>query len=140
LKNKFENFLTTSDNTTKGLKIAKDAIGFLTDNLDSVIKWGLTFVGTLIAIKGMLYATRTAVFLYNVAIGLQAGFSKTASIAIGKNAVALGAYKVAQIASTAWTWIATTAMSAWAVAMNLGLWPILAIIAAIAALIAIFYY
>ncbi|WP_036384063.1 phage tail tape measure protein [Muricauda sp. MAR_2010_75] len=54
--------------------------------------------------------------------------------------VALAAYTIVQGIMTAATWVATAASTAFAVAVNLGLWPILLIIAAIAALIAIFYY
>ncbi|MBO0323039.1 phage tail tape measure protein [Muricauda sp. CAU 1633] len=54
--------------------------------------------------------------------------------------VALAAYTVVQGIMTAATWAGTAASTAFAVAVNLGLWPILAIIAAIAAVIAIFYY
>jgi hypothetical protein len=73
-------------------------------------------------------------------MGIFGAVSGAASIKIGANTTALAAYNVMQTIMTAGTWIATTAMTAWGIAMNLGLWPILAIIAAITAIIAIFYY
>ncbi|PXX26282.1 TP901 family phage tail tape measure protein [Thalassospira sp. 11-3] len=54
--------------------------------------------------------------------------------------VGLMAYNVAMGVYTVSTQIATAATTAFGVALNLGLWPILAIIAGIAAIIAIFYY
>lgn len=76
----------------------------------------------------------------SIAMGVYGAISGTASIAIGSNAVALNAYKIAQSAMTVGTYLASAAMTVFGIAMNLGLWPILAIIAAIGAIIAIFYY
>lgn len=140
IKNSFLN-ATTATNTNNGaLNLLKDSLFFVSKNMDSVI----AVIGTLLIAYGALkvaqIASATWTFVSSVAMGVYGAATGKASIAIGKNTVALGAYKTMQAIMTAGTWLATTASTAFAVAINLGLWPILAVIAAIAAIIAIFYY
>lgn len=76
LKNSWTNMLTASDNASKGLNYAKRIIGFLSDNLDTIVTIGVGFIGFLaawkianLAIKGSLIATRaisTAFYIYDM--------------------------------------------------------------------------
>jgi len=78
--------------------------------------------------------------LSSVAMGIAAVNAGAMSLNMKGNAIAIGTYNVATKLMAAGTWIATAATTAFGIAMNLGLWPILAIIAAVAAIIAVFYY
>lgn len=76
LKNRWVNMLTSSDNASKGLNIAKRIIELLTDNLGTIVKVGLGFIGFLTAwkvanllLKGSLIASRaiaTAFYIYDM--------------------------------------------------------------------------
>ena len=97
-------------------------------NLLGVIKF---LIKAYIAFKIILWASQAALFAYNVALGVMGALSGTASIAIGLNSVALGAYQIA-------SWSATASAWAFATGVNAGLWPILLIVAAVAAVILVF--
>ena len=140
LKNSFTNLITTNDNATTGVNLAKNALGFLADNMDIVVGSVLTLVFAYGAMKAIVLATNVATFLSSVALGVQNAALKRSIFFVEGNAVAKTADTVVTYAMAAATWVATTAATAFAFAVNLGLWPILAIIAAIVAIIAIFYY
>ncbi len=71
-------------------------------------------VGTFAKVIGL---ARYGVMAYNVVLGVMSGLSATASIAVGRSAVALKAYAVTQK-------IVTAATKAWAVASAFALTPI----------------
>lgn len=121
-----------ADKFAKGLQ-------WIADNFDKIVKGAKLFLKTLLALKilsisttGVMWGIAAATVAYNIAIGLAGALTGTANIAIGKSPVALAAYEIAM-------WASATATAAWAAAMNLGLWPLLLIALAIAALIAIIY-
>ena len=91
--------------------------------------------GLLIAFKLTVWGVRAAVFAQNIAMGINAARVGAMSLAMKGNVVAQTAYKIAMALTTGTTWLATAATTAFGVALNLGLWPILAIIAAITAVI-----
>ncbi len=128
LKARFVNILTASDNSDRSLNIMKSTVIFLTDNLSTIITVAGLFIGALIGLKIILIAVTTYTTLYNVAMGVMGVITGKASIAIGSNAVALGAYKTVLAIATAAQWVFNAAMAA-----N----PIGLIIAAIIALIAL---
>ncbi len=115
LKDSFTNFLTTNEQTTIGLTIAKNTMGFLADNIENVIGIAIGLVGFVAIIKAITLA---------MTIG-QAVTAAYATITAWYSGVALtAAFTGASFASVIWATIA----------------PILLVIAAIAAIIAIFYY
>lgn len=135
----YTNLLIKTAATGSGLEMVQKTLFFVSDNMEVLVVTGASLVGIFGGIKAALIAAKVATVGYNVVLGLSAGFSKTAAISIGQNTVALGAYKVAQALSTGATWLATTATTAFGIALNAGLWPITLVIAAIAGLIALFY-
>ena len=140
IKNSFTNTLVSGDELNGALVLLKDGAFWLSENMDSVLA---AVGGLLIAfglLKAILIVSAIWTFISSVAMGIYGAVSGKASVNIGKNTIALGAYKTMQVLMTAGTWLATAAMTAFSVVMNLGLWPILAIVAGILALIAIFYY
>lgn len=110
-----------------------EKFGKMIENNPNLAATLLAVAGGLYAIKVVSWAATLATNAYWVAQGLSAFWNGAATEAQAANSIAMGVYSAA-------TWIATVAASAFAIAVNLGLWPILAIIAAIAAIIAIFYY
>jgi TP901 family phage tail tape measure protein len=84
----------------------------------------------LVAWKIALIAAKVVMVGYNIGLGIMGALSGTASIAIGKNTVALYSYKIASALASAATW-------AFGAALSVGLWPITLTVAAIAALVAI---
>ncbi|RDY57713.1 phage tail tape measure protein [Flagellimonas nanhaiensis] len=137
---RFTNVLLKTSTTGTGLERVQNILFFVADNMETIVVVGASLVGMFGLMKAIVWGSQIAMVAYNVALGIHGALQGAASINIGKSAVALGAYKVAMGISTAVTWLATTATTAFGVALNVGLWPILAIIAAIAALIAVFYY
>jgi TP901 family phage tail tape measure protein len=140
LKDSFTNYLTTNDQTIGGLNLAKGALGFLASNIDLVVLSVISIIGFLALLKTIMIISSTWTFLSSIAMGVYGAATGKASIAIGKNTVALAAYKTMQTLMTVGTWLATAATTAFGVAMAIATSPIFLIIAAIAAIIAIFYY
>lgn len=138
MKNQFLNVTTATNSDNKALALLGKTMDYVSENMDIIVGIGASAIGMFGAMKAVIWGTQAATVAYNLVLGAQAALSGTASIAIGKNAVALGAYKTVQVSSTAVTWLAAAATTAFGVAMNLGLWPILAIIAAVVGVIAIF--
>ncbi len=122
------NMLTGSNDANSALNTVKKTIQFLTKNMGTIVSIGSKIILFFIAWKALLIASRVSLIAYNVVVGIFAALSGTASIAIGKNAVALGAYKLVLAIVTAGQWALNAAMLA-----N----PIGLIIIAIVALIAI---
>lgn len=94
-------------------------------------------VGGLVLFKATVWGVRAAIFAQNIAMGINAARMGAMSLAMKGNIVAQTAYKVAMGIGTGVTWLATAATTAFGIALNLGLWPILAIIAAVVAVIAV---
>lgn len=128
LKASWINMLVTSDKASSGLNTAKNVIGFLADNMNTIVSIGSKILIFFLAWKALLLLTRAALIGYNVVLGITGALSSTASVAIGANAVALAAYKATAVIATAAQWALNVAMTA-----N----PIGLIIVGIAALIAI---
>jgi TP901 family phage tail tape measure protein len=129
LKAKWVNIITTSDKAGSALDATKSVVGFLTDNMETLVSWGtkaLLFFG---AWKAALVAGRIALIAYNIGLGVTGALSATASIAIGQNAIALGAYKV-----TAWAAAAATQSLNFVMALNPWVAAAIAIGAVIAAI------
>lgn len=115
LKNSAVNFVTTNDQANKGLNIAKDALGFVADNITTVINVGLGLLGFIALIKGLSLA-------FTIGQAIIAGYT-----------LVTGAYSAVAVT-------AALTGSSFAVVIWATLAPILAVIAAVAAIIAIFYY
>lgn len=136
----YSNLIIKNATAGSGLERIQSLLFYVSDNMETLMAVGVGLIATMGGIKATVILAKVATVGYNLVLGLSAGFSNTAAVAIGKNTVALGAYKLAQITTTAATWLATAASTAFAIAVNAATWPILAVIAAIAAVIAIFYY
>lgn len=128
LKNRWVNIITSSDGATSSLNTAKNVIGFLTDNMDTIVSIGSKILIFFAGWKALLIVSKAVMIGYNVALGVMGALSGSASVAIGANTVALGAYKVVLALVTAAQWALNVAMTA-----N----PIGLIIVAVAALIAL---
>lgn len=94
-------------------------------------------IGAIITIKGLIIASKIALVGYNVVMGIHTAITQNNKRALIGNAVAQGAYRVAMIAGTVATGIATAATTAFGIALNASIWPITLIVLAIAAVIAI---
>jgi TP901 family phage tail tape measure protein len=115
LKASFTNYLTTNDQTIQGLNLAKDVLGFLADNISTVIAVAGGLIGFVLAIKAI-----NAVML--IGQGIMAAYSAVTAVysAVAVTAALTGA----SFAAVIWATLA----------------PILLVVAAIAAIIAIFVY
>jgi TP901 family phage tail tape measure protein len=112
LKNTWVNLLVSNNKANASMVFAKDAIKFITDNLGTIVGVGFKVLTFFAAWKAILLVTRAGLIAYNVVLGITGALSGAASIAIGKNAVALGAYNVATKAVTAAQWLWNAAMAA----------------------------
>ena len=137
IRTSFLNATTATNSNNEALSSVKDVLNFVSKNMEDLIGWAGLLIGGFISLKGLIWGVQAATWAYNTAVGFSAGLTGNMTKAIAKNEIALKAYKFAQIIGTAWTWLATAATTAFGVALNLGLWPILAIIAAIVAVVLI---
>ncbi len=139
IKTSFLNVTTATNDNSTGLTVLKDALKFVAKNMGTIVTVALSFVAAFVAMKAILFATRAGMLAYNVVLGINTALTQKNKKALIANTVATNAYKIAMGIGTAATWLATAATTAFGVALNLGLWPILAIVAAITAVIAIIY-
>lgn len=130
LQSAIEGLIIKISNSTGALGGFRNVVDFVTKNIETIAKWIARLVGLFILIKAAILLSRTALIAYNIILGITGALSGKAAIGIGKNIVALKAYRVAAT-------IASIAAKVWAVALNLGIWPITLIALGIAALIGI---
>lgn len=133
----FSNVILESTTTSGTLTIVSDAFFWISENMDTVVSAAVLLVGAFVAMKGIVWAYNTAAFINAAVIGLQAAAAGTLNATVKKNTVSMIAYRAAMIIGTIATKVATLATTAFAFAMNAGIWPITLIILAIIAVIAI---
>lgn len=112
LKNKWVNFITTSDKASQGINMARKAIGFLADHMETIIDVGVKVLAFFALWKASIIAIRVATTAYNIALGVTGALTGVANIAIGKSAIALQAYNVATRVAAAAQWLWNAALSA----------------------------
>ncbi len=127
----FKNATVSTDSNNKAVNLAKDAMFFLAENMNTVVGIGASLIGLFIAYKAIVFIASVYTGLYNGAIALTTFLKKNA---IATYIIENGIIALQIIAITA----ATVAQWAFAAAVSAGLWPVLAIIAAIALVITIF--
>ena len=135
IKNSFTNVILKQATAGSGLDYLQKTLFFVSDNMDMVVVSGAALIGMYATMKAIVWGTKVATAAYNVALGVHTAITQTNKRALISNTVAQAAYKVAMGAGAAVTWVGTAATTAFGVAMNLSLWPILAIIAAIAGVV-----
>ncbi len=135
MKAAWVNLITGSDGANSALNTVKNTIGFVTDNLDTIVSVGSKILLFFAAWKVTIIAARTALLIYNVALGVSSALSSTAAIAVGANTTALAAYNFMSKIVTASIWLWTTAQTAINILMTAN--PIGLIIVGVAALIAL---
>jgi len=129
--NSFNNLLTAEAQQGSKLQFLQKVLFGVADNMGKILTVAGILIGSFITMKAIVIAATIVNTAYSIGLGIMGVASGTASIAIGQNAIALGAYKVM-------AWLATTATSSFAVALFAATWPVLAVIAAIVAVILIF--
>ncbi len=128
LKNGWVNIITSSSEAGSALATANNIIVFLTKNMETIVSVGTKILIFFAAWKAILIIGKVVMIAYNVALGVMGALSGVASIAIAKNAIAMGAYKAVLAIATAAQWLWNAALLA-----N----PIGLIIVGVAALIAL---
>lgn len=142
VKNAFINQMVSGDKLSPTMEKLKNGMAWLADNMDSVFKWAFRLITAFAIFKGILLAAEVAMVAYNIVLGISSALSTTASIAVGQNAIALGAYNVMTKIATASTWLWNGAVKAytaaqWLLNVAMDANPIGLIVLGIAALIAI---
>lgn len=137
IKTSFLNVTTATQTNSSALGFLKNILIFVSDNMATLVGVAGTLIASYGVMKAVIWATRAALFAKNVVLGVQIALGKKSIMSLRGNIIAMNAYKIAMGIGTAVTWLATAATTAFGIALNLGLWPILLIIAAIAAVIAV---
>lgn len=135
IKTSFLNATTATQGNNKALDFLKSIMFSVGDNMNTVIAIGGGLIAGFVLMKAILIGTTIATGAYNIALGINTAITQTNKKALIGNTIATNAYKVAMAIGTGVTWLATAATTAFGIALNLGLWPILAIIAAIVAVV-----
>lgn len=130
LKASFVNLITTNDKTNSILLVTKKIIGFLADNMSTILTSIGVLIGLFIGFKAIVLAVTIATGAYNIALGIMGGLSGSASIAIGQSTLALNAYRIASSLASAAQWVLNTSIMGF---------PLVWIIAGITALIGLIY-
>ena len=137
IKDSFTNLILKQATAGSGLSTFRDILFFVSDNMGVLLGMAGSLIGAFVLMKAIVWGTKIATAAYNIALGINTALTQKNKRALIGNVVAQGAYKVAMGIGAAATWIATAATTAFTIAMNLGLWPILAIVAAVVGLILI---
>jgi TP901 family phage tail tape measure protein len=135
IKTSFLNATTATQSNNGALEWFKETLFSVGDNIESIIVAAASLVGAFILMKAIVLGTAIVTGAYNIALGINTAITQTNKKAIIGNTLATNAYKVAMAIGTGVTWLATAATTAFGIALNLGLWPILLIIAAIVAVV-----
>jgi TP901 family phage tail tape measure protein len=128
LKNGWTNILTASDKASSSLSTVKSVVGFLTDNLETIVSVGTNVILFFGAWKALLIISRIALFAYNIALGIYSALTHRAIIFTAAQTVAMRAQLITARLMTAALW-------AWNAAMAAN--PIGIVVLAIAGLVAI---
>ncbi len=112
LKNSWVNLLTGSTAATSGLLKAKDAIHFVTANLDTIVSVGINVLKFYALFKGALLASRAALIGYNIVYGVNNALQQKSLFYTEGNIVAKNADLVTTKAVTAATWLWNAALTA----------------------------
>lgn len=122
------NLITSSDKATSSLSTVKNVIGFVTENLDTIVSISSKILLFFIAWKAILIVSSLALGAYNIVLGITGALTGIVSLAVGKSAIAMKAYRATLAIATAAQWLWNAALMA-----N----PIGLIIIGVAALIAL---
>lgn len=128
LKNKWVNMITGTDKTSKGIEKVRGAVQFLTEHLETVVSLAAGVIGFFIAWKALIIGSKIAMFLFNIALGINNALQKKSLFFTQHNTAA----KYADLVTTK---LMTAAQWAWNAAMTAN--PIGLIVVAIIALIAL---
>lgn len=128
VKNAFINQMISGNKLSPSMEKLKERLVWVADNMDLIFTWAQRLITAFLIWKAIVIGTQTALILYNVALGVTSALSSTASVAVGRNAIALAAYNVTAKAASVGQWLLNAAMTA-----N----PIGIVIVAIAALVGI---
>jgi TP901 family phage tail tape measure protein len=134
LGNKMMNMILFNKEASEGMDSVASGLGWMADNLSTVVTWVVRLTGAYLAFKAIQIAVNGSIALYNIALGISVALGKTSIMAMRGNTAAAWAFMVAQKAVAVAQWVWNGAMSAFNViaAMN----PIGLIVLAIVALIA----
>ena len=138
LKSAWEGLLLSTNENTGAMSVLKSIIDFVTKNIDKLALGVVSLVGLFGLMKVVVWGSRAAMVAYNIALGVTGVIQGGLTRKIATSTIALGAYKVAQVAGTVVTWLATAATTAFGVAMAVATSPITLIVLAVAAAILIF--
>lgn len=106
------NMLTSSDNATAGLVMAKTATRFVTDHLRTIVTIGVSVIGFFAAWKVVLILSKVSMVAYNIVLGLNNAITKTSTVYTASQTVAMNTQVFATKAATAAQWLWNAAMSA----------------------------
>lgn len=138
IKNSFLNTTTATQSNNTSLELLKSLLFIVSNNMDIVVGVLGGLIASFVLMKAIVIGTKVATVAYNIVLGIQGALYGGMTKKIATNSIALGAYKVAQVAGTVVTWLATAATTAFGIAMLVATSPITLIILAIAAAILIF--
>lgn len=112
LRARFENLVIKGNDSSGALNKFGKIIGWVTDNLDTILTVLGYTIAAVAAYKVVMTAARVATLSYNVALGLFMAFQKSVPIAMGASTVALRVYSVASKAAAFATKILNLAFKA----------------------------
>ena len=112
VKNSFINAMVSGDKLNPTLEKIKNGLIWVADNMQSVLTWTLRLVGAIAIFKTLLLGAEIVMGAYNIGLGITGALSNTASIAIGRNTIALAAYNITTKAAAAATWLWNGAVKA----------------------------
>lgn len=112
VKNAFVNAIIGTDGQTESMERAKNVAKFLGDNMGTILEWTGKLIAAFAIWKVTMVAAKVAMFLYNVAFGINNALQKGSLFLTEGNIVAKNADLIATKAITAAQWLWNAAMAA----------------------------
>lgn len=131
----YEGLLIKMNKGTGALSIFRKLVEFATKNIEGIAITIGVLIGGFIALKAIVLAYNVVMAAYSIGVGIAAAINGTLTLSVGKNAIALTAFKIATGAAAAATWLWSAAQTALNFIMSMN--PIGLMIIAIAALVAL---
>lgn len=107
----FVNYITSSDDVREGMTKLKDAIRWVTDNLDDIISGVITFVKWFTIVKTILWVVRGALLAYNLINTIFTATTIAATTATAAQTVTVTGFGAALSTTTTELELANTAAS-----------------------------
>jgi hypothetical protein len=113
------NMILFSDQAGEGMASITKILGFLGDNLGTIVDWVVRLTGAFLLYKAAMLVVNGSIAAYNIVLGISVALGKSSIFAMRGNTAAAWAFSIAQKVIIAGTWLWNGALTAFVFAQGL---------------------